>query len=71
MAIEIRRVGSRLPFLRRYELRVTPPHAPNKWESPGPLSRRQSEKQLYEFGNHTADIGAAFAAADDNRPQAR
>jgi hypothetical protein len=62
MAIEIRRVNG--PIRRKYVLRVTPPHAPNAWES-GPISRREGEKKLYEFGNHTQDIAEAFAVAND------
>ncbi len=65
MAIEITRLDSGRSLFKRYVLRVTPPHADQPWESPEPMSRRAGEKQLYEFGNHTADIAEAFAAADD------
>jgi hypothetical protein len=63
MAIEIRRVNGTLS--KRYVLRVTPPHSEQQWESPQPMSRREGEKQLYAFGNHTQDIAEAFAAAND------
>lgn len=65
MGIRINRVDRGRRFLKRYMLSVTPPHAPFTWTSASPLSRRQGEKKLYDFGNHTADIAEAFAAADD------
>lgn len=65
MAIGVQRARtSAIPFLRRYEAHVTPPHAPEEWRSPQPLPRRQIEKKLYGFGNQTADIAAAFEGAD-------
>ncbi len=63
MAIEIRRVNGSMR--KRYVLRATPSHAESEWESPEPMSRREGERQLYAFGNHTLDIAEAFAAADD------
>jgi hypothetical protein len=64
MAMELIRLPERVRLRRRYELTVTPPHAPTPWTSPRPLTHRQAQNKLYDFGNHTADIAAAFAAAD-------
>jgi hypothetical protein len=63
MAIEIRRVNGTLR--KRYVVHVTPPHATSEWQPREPMSRRQREKRLYAFGNHTQDIAEAFAAAND------
>jgi hypothetical protein len=65
MTIEVERVNGGFRFLRKYRLRVTPPHADPPWASDRPMSRRKAETYLYDFGNHTADIAEAFAAADD------
>lgn len=65
MAIDVRRVDPGRRLFKRYMIAVTPPHAEASWESPEPMSRRSGERKLYDFGNHTADIAEAFAAADD------
>lgn len=64
MAIEITRVPGQLPFLRRYTLHVSPPHASNEWRSTSPIIHRQVQNRLYDFGNHTVDIADAFIAAE-------
>lgn len=46
-------------------VRITPPHAPDLYESAKPMSRRAVENKLYELGNHTADIAEAFLLADE------
>lgn len=64
MAIELTRVTPPIPLLRRYTLRVTPPHAAEVWQTQGSLSHRAAQNKLYDLGNHTVDIADAFIAAD-------
>lgn len=71
MAIEIVRVPGLVPFLHRYTLRVSPPHADTVWESTRPMTHRQVQNKLYDFGNHTADIADAFVAAETRWRSAR
>jgi hypothetical protein len=71
MTIEVKRVNGRSRFLRKYIVRVTPPHAVTEWQSDKPLSRRKAEKYLYDFGNHTTDISDSFLIADDQWADSR
>jgi hypothetical protein len=61
MAIDVRRVGHKWP--KRYLADVTRPHG--EWRTDTPASKSAIRRKLYALGNHSTDIGDAFAAADE------